>query len=259
MTPIIEAHRGFSGRFPENTLRSFREAVAEGAQSIELDIHSTADGELVVMHDAAVDRTTDGSGKICDKTLAELKALDAGSWKGEAFRNERIPTLAETLALTDQFGVAFNVEVKRFTDPAQAAKLVALLDAHQPQRGNFHVVSSFDTDALLQVRAAGCKAPLCQLGNDAAKILDIARQNHFEWIHAHLGSVTSEVVAAAHEAGIKVMVWTLDDATRYPEFAGMGVDKICSNWCREMLAAVRIATILEDERAGRTPQAPTPF
>ena len=71
--PILEAHRGFSGRFPENTLRSFREAVAEGARSIELDIHASSDGQLIVMHDETVDRTTNGTGRIADLSLAQLK------------------------------------------------------------------------------------------------------------------------------------------------------------------------------------------
>lgn len=239
MKPILEAHRGFSGRFPENTLISFRNAVLEGGKSIELDVHTTRDGVLVVMHDANVDRTTDGHGPIAEKTLAEMKALDAGAWKG--FPGERVPTLEETLKLTDETGVAFNIEVKRFSDTAAPAKLVELIKAHRPAAGMTHVVSSFDTQALLQVRAAGCDVPLCQLGNDAAKILELARANKFEWIHSAYQTVTPEIVEAAHKDGIKVMIWTVNDATSYCDWKNMGVDKICSNWIREMLAAERSA------------------
>lgn len=257
MKPIIEAHRGFSGRFPENTLVAFREAVSEGVQSIELDIHTSKDGHLIVMHDGTVDRTTNGSGKISDMTLAELKALDAGFKKG--VKGEPIPTLDETFELTDKSGVAFNVEVKKFSDDTSAKKLVALLDGHKPAEGNFHVVSSFDANALLQVREAGAKVPLCMLGDNAAKILEIAKENKFEWIHSHFASVTPEIVQAAHDAGIKVMIWTLDDATAYKTYADMGVDKICTNWCREMLAAERISIILADEADGKKPQPPKSF
>lgn len=257
--PILEAHRGFSGRFPENTLRSFREAVAEGARSIELDIHASSDGQLIVMHDETVDRTTNGTGRIADLSLAQLKELDAGAWMGEAFRGTPIPTLDETLELTDASGVAFNVEVKRFGSPEQARKLVALLERHQPAPGAFHVVSSFDADALLQVRAAGGRMPLCILGSKADEILKVAIEHHFEWMHSHFSTVTPSIVAAAHEAGIRVMIWTLNDATRYDEFVAMGVDKICTNWIREMLAAERIAVQLAAEAAGQTPEPPKPL
>jgi len=93
----IEAHRGSSCDCPENTMAAFRRAVELGAPSIELDIHETRDGELVVMHDITVDRTTDGKGSIADLTVSALRRLDCGRWKGEEFAGERIPLLEEVL------------------------------------------------------------------------------------------------------------------------------------------------------------------
>ena len=91
----VFAHRGFSGKYPENTMLAFEKAVEAGADGIELDVHLSADGELVIIHDELVDRTTDGTGLVGSKTLAELKALDASAgFKGVYGKNE-IPTLRE--------------------------------------------------------------------------------------------------------------------------------------------------------------------
>ena len=91
----VAAHRGWSAKYPENTMAAFRAAAELGVDQIETDIRITADGELVLIHDATVDRTTNGSGLVREKTLAELRALDAGSWKGEEFTGLQIPTLKE--------------------------------------------------------------------------------------------------------------------------------------------------------------------
>ena len=105
------AHRGASGSYPENTLLAFRKAVEIGADEIELDLHSTKDGHLVVMHDGTVDRTTDGTGAIGEMALTEIKALDAGGVFGGRFRGERVPTWEEVLDLV-QGKVGLNVHLK---------------------------------------------------------------------------------------------------------------------------------------------------
>ena len=95
--PLIMGHRGAMGHAPENTMASFRKAVELGVEAIELDVHLSSDGKLVVIHDETLDRTTDGQGPVVAKTLTELKALDAGSWYKPEFAGERIPTLEEVL------------------------------------------------------------------------------------------------------------------------------------------------------------------
>ena len=107
----ICAHRGARSTHPENTLPAFREAVRLGAHMIEFDVRMSRDGELVIMHDATVDRTTNGSGKVSDLTLAELKSLDAGAWKGPRFAGTRIPTLAEALEIMPK-NVWLNIHLK---------------------------------------------------------------------------------------------------------------------------------------------------
>ena len=97
----VAAHRGWSTVYPENTLLAFKKAIEIGVDQIETDVRITRDGELVCIHDATVDRTTNGTGKVCDKLLSELKTLDAGSWKGAEFAGERIPTFIEFLDEND--------------------------------------------------------------------------------------------------------------------------------------------------------------
>src|SRR5438093_10169319 len=104
--PLVIAHRGASERAPENTLAAFSLAYDLGADGIELDVHLSRDRVPVVIHDDTLERTTDGNGRVRALGILELKRLDAGGWKGEAFKGEKIPTLAEVVdALGDWLGL----------------------------------------------------------------------------------------------------------------------------------------------------------
>jgi len=107
----ISAHRGASASHPENTIAAFKEAIRLGVHQIEFDVYLTKDKKCVVLHDSTVDRTTDGSGRVSDLTLAEIKRLDAGSWKGAKFAGRRVPTLRETLAMMPR-NIWLNVHTK---------------------------------------------------------------------------------------------------------------------------------------------------
>lgn len=113
----VAAHRGWCEKYPENTLEAFEAAIALGVDQLETDIRVTRDGELVLIHDATVDRTTDGSGKVQEMTLQEIKALDAGVKKGEAFIGCRIPTLIEFMELVkDLPEMTIDFELKEYPD-----------------------------------------------------------------------------------------------------------------------------------------------
>ena len=117
----VAAHRGNSKYFPENTMVSFQSAAVLEPDMIETDIHMTKDGELILMHDHAVDRTTNGAGLIREKTLREIRALDAGLWKGEKFKGEHVPTFEEFLEFFKEDGeMLFNIELKDY--PADAGE-----------------------------------------------------------------------------------------------------------------------------------------
>ena len=110
---FVAAHRGWCDRYPENTMLAFKKAIEIGVDQIETDVRVTADGELVLIHDATVDRTTNGTGKVCEKTLAELRELDAGIKKGEEFAGEKIPTFIEFMELVkDHPTLTLDIELK---------------------------------------------------------------------------------------------------------------------------------------------------
>ena len=111
----VAAHRGWRDEYPENTMSAFKAAVDLGVDQLETDVRVTLDGELVLIHDATVDRTTNGTGKVCEKTLAEIRALDAGSHKGEKFKGEQIPTFIEFMEYAKTLPtMTLDIELKEY-------------------------------------------------------------------------------------------------------------------------------------------------
>ncbi len=147
---LIIAHRGASGHAPENTLAAFRKAVAQGATFIETDLQLSRDVRLVAIHDATVNRTTNGQGSVQDMTLADLRRLDAGSWFGSEFTGERIPTLEEILEFSKRNDVVFYLEIKPGGSRGGEHALVgALRESGEIPRV---VVISFDPEIVLNLR-----------------------------------------------------------------------------------------------------------
>ncbi len=133
----VAAHRGDSKYYPENTIPAFKSALRKKADMVETDLHMTSDGELIIMHDHTVDRTTDGTGLIREKTLEQIRNLDAGSWKSAEFKGELVPTFTEFLNLfKDNEEMLFNIELKDY--PADsgafayeaAKKAIEMMDKH---------------------------------------------------------------------------------------------------------------------------------
>ncbi|MBN1246048.1 MAG: glycerophosphodiester phosphodiesterase [Anaerolineae bacterium] len=235
MLPVIEAHRGDSTNAPENTLAAFRAAVDLQVLWIELDIHPTRDGALVVIHDDRVDRTTNGSGAVSGLTLDEMARLDAGSWFGVQFAGEPVPQLADVLALVAPTDTRLNIEIKAAPPGLDVARaLVDLLRAYDKERA--YVVSSFDLPALLKVQAIAPEITLALIGN-GPDILPPTQDHGLAWIHGYHKTVDAAIVAEAHAAGKRVNVWTVDDPATLASWAAMAVDKLCTNCPAAMLAA----------------------
>jgi hypothetical protein len=133
----ISAHRGGGKTHPENTLAAFHNAIARRVHQIELDVRQAADGVLVLMHDETVDRTTDGSGRVSDLTLAEIQVLDAGSWKDPMFAGERVPTFREALQIMPS-NMWINVDVKGDAEVAKKATQV-VCEEQRLHQAVFHV------------------------------------------------------------------------------------------------------------------------
>ena len=225
MQPIMMAHRGNSGLAPENTLAAFAKAFETKSLWTELDVHLTADGEVVVMHDDRVDRTTDGTGAIADLTLAQIKTLDAGSWFGPQFKGERVPTLAEVVDLIGD-RLRINVEIKSAADPESAAKVVSILrDGGVLEQS---LISSFGLQAVLEVRKYWDNPTLALITGDA-KDLQTVIDHRLQYFNIEYHAVDRALLDRAHAAGVLCNVWTIDDPELWRHFAELGANIMTTN------------------------------
>ncbi len=236
------AHRGASGRAPENTHAAFAAALALGAEAIELDVQLTADGELVVIHDETLDRTTDGRGPVGDRTFGELAGLDAGTWFAPEYHGERIPRLADVLAqVRDR--VTLNVEIKSARDLGVVeAKLAALVAAERATE--WVVFSSFHHAAVRTMRAV---APWARLGvlcdeDPRTHALALAGEVGAELVIPGRRWVDARVVEEAHVRGYDVWVWTVNEPGEMRRLIALGVDAIFSDFPERFAGLQRLST-----------------
>lgn len=209
ITQII-AHRGSKGVRPENTIVAFNKAIDEGADGIETDVHLSKDGKLVIIHDETVNRTTDGEGRIFDKTLAEIKKLDAGAYFSEKYVNERIPTLQEVVDLLIQrkYHGIFNLELKtdKIKYPGIEQKVYEVLKGEDFP---FHLVySSFNPKSisvLHQLQPEVEAASLFKINTKAARRFS-RRRIIQEW-HPSIAWVRSHRFFLPH---VQLRPWTVN-------------------------------------------------
>ncbi|MBL7169322.1 glycerophosphodiester phosphodiesterase [Candidatus Bathyarchaeota archaeon] len=215
-------HRGAAGHEPENTLRSFRRAMELGADMVELDVHICGSGELVVIHDETVDRTTDGTGEVSKMTLDELRALDAG-------RGERIPTLQEVIDLaTDRMGI--NIELKGLGTSGPALEHIEGAVDEGWEISGFQV-SSFHLEELLAIRELSEDVRTGVLfALDDGGIMDFAERNGAYSLNPNHRTVTPDLVARAHERGLKIFAWTVNEPEDIARMTELGVDGIISDY-----------------------------
>lgn len=215
-------HRGAAGHEPENTLRSFRRAMELGADMVELDVHLCGSGELVVIHDETVDRTTDGTGEISKMTLDELRALDAG-------RGERIPTLQEVIDLTTgRMGI--NVELKGLGTAGPALEHIEGAVDEGWKISEFKV-SSFHLEELSAIRELSEDVRTGVLfALDDGGIIEFAERNGAYSLNPNHRTVTADLVARAHELGLKIFAWTVNESEDIARIKELGVDGIISDY-----------------------------
>ncbi len=241
--PLVLGHRGASAEAPENTLAAFRLALAQGADGVELDAWRCASGEVVVAHDERTGRVAGVDLAVPDATLGELRALDVGAWKGEAFRGERMPLLAEVLEALP--GAVVNVELKsRGRDlrlAAAAARVVARAGA-----GRRVVVSSFDWRLLVAFRLAAPEVPVGLLfDGERAWRLRLAAALRLlgpSAVHPDRRLVTPERARAWIARGLAVNVWTVDDPAEAAALAGLGAAALITNVPGRIREAVELRT-----------------
>jgi len=242
--PLVIAHRGHSIEVPENTLEAYRRAIELGAEMIECDVNMTRDGELVMIHDWTLDRTTDRSGRVEDLTLDEIRRVDAGSSFDRAYAGARIPTTAETLDLAHEAGISMCFEVKGETPASYrrvAEVLVDLLVAKDAIGWAF--MSSYDHAALALAKSKVPELLLApeRLPDDVppdptealrqATALDAAvLQNHWRFL-------TPELVDGLHGRGIAIWAWPTTDEEAIEVSLDAGVDGVMGD---DVAAMVRL-------------------
>jgi len=233
---LVIAHRGASGTCPENTLVSFRHAVALGAHMIELDVQLTCDREVVVIHDLTLERTTDGRGTVRDQTFEEMRRLDAGGWFGPSFRGERVPALAQVLAAVP---LPVNVELKPAGDDGLEERALGIVDAAGAL--DRVVFSSFDADVLVRLRQRAPGARIAVLWESApiAEGLALAGRVGATALHLRKDAVTTQAVAAATGSHLPVRAWTVNDPDESAWLTARGVEGIFTDFPERFLHSER--------------------
>lgn len=212
----IYAHRGFSARYPENTIAAFQAALDLGVSGVELDIHASADGVPVVIHDERLERTTNGNGFVSGKTGAELAALDAGNGQG-------VPAFEDVVALANG-RLHFDIEIK---GPDCEQGVLDVLARHPATAA---AISSFDWDVLRTIRALAPDFELWVLTDtiDSAAI-DCARELAATTLAVDHAEITCESIERARQAGLQTMAWTVNDQEEADRLRGLGVIAICTD------------------------------
>ena len=242
--PMVIAHQGGEGLRPSNTLLAFENAVALGVDVLEMDVHGTRDGALVLIHDDTVDRTTDGSGRVLNFTLAELQQLDAGDyWTPDdgatyPYRGQgvRIPTLDEVV--TTFPAVKYNIEIKQ-VEPSIAAPMCEALRRHGLTERT--LVASFHATAMTEFRAACPEVATSMVESEIRPFFVLntiflgrlftppGTAFQVPEYSGNLHVLTPRFVRGAHANNVAVHPWTIDDPADMERFLDMGVDGIITD------------------------------
>ena len=225
------AHRGFSGKYPENTILAFQKALEEGVDGIELDVQLTKDGELVIIHDESVDRTTDGKGLVVSYTLEELKKLDASYiYRGKMGFNP-IPTLGEYFELVKDSPIVTNIELKTGINeyPGIEEKVYAMIQEYHLE--DRIIISSFNHYSVMRMKAMAPELVYGFLSDtwiyDAGKY---TRSHGVACYHPSVVQLKKEFVDEAKAQGIVINTWTVNTEEQVRDLYAKGVDTVIGNY-----------------------------
>jgi len=235
----LAAHRGGALLWPENSLLAFRSAIALGADYLELDVHLSRDGEVVVIHDATLERTTTGTGAVRDRTVAELRALRLRDKDGKV-AEETIPSLDEVAGLAVPTPIGLLLEIKADAGharyPGIEEKVFTILDRHGVTRRA--IVISFEPETVRrvrelrpEVRAGALYSPRTLKQSRASlrsAITDLAKSGGV-FVGLHQSLVTTESLELAREKGLLLGAWTVNEAAAMRRFIGLGVDVLVTD------------------------------
>ncbi|MGZ3651487.1 MAG: glycerophosphodiester phosphodiesterase [Bdellovibrionota bacterium] len=232
--PLVVAHRGYSAKFPENTQAAFQAAIAAGAAMIELDVHLSRDGALIVTHDFELGRTSSGKGTLADFSSRELRSLDAGSWFAPYFKGERFPVLGEVLAMA-KGKIDLNIEIKEETLVSETAyqtmaeKILVMVNGHAMR--DHVVISSFDWKILERIRSQDSDLRLGLLNHEPEKGLrwEEAGKIRAYSYHPNFKTFTAQNAAEVREHGLKLFPYTANTEEEFRRLIELGADGIITN------------------------------
>ncbi|MBY0099603.1 glycerophosphodiester phosphodiesterase [Mesobacillus maritimus] len=229
------AHRGATAYAPENTIAAFDLAVQMKADYIEIDVQRSKDGELVVIHDTTVNRTTDGTGKVGDLTFEQLRNLDAGSWKGKEFTGELIPTFEEILdRYRGKVGILIELKAPELYPGVeeQVAESIKKRNLDKPKNEKI-IIQSFNFESMKKMNKLLPTVPIGVLTSNTAHTTPEALQEfstYADWFNPSYGIVTKELVNQVHANGMQIGSWTVRSQEAADFLFEMGVDAIISDY-----------------------------
>lgn len=227
--PMVIAHRGGKKWAPENTMAGFKQSIEVNADGIELDIHRCKSGELIVIHDETLDRTTNGTGLVKEKSWNELSKLSAGLWFDKKFESEKIPLLSDVLQLVDG-KLMLNIEIKNSPVAYEGIEddLLKMLEGYKyPEK---IIISSFDHEIIQRLSTKSKKYKLAFLGD--ALVFDVggyaSKVGASAW-HPYHGELRSDNVEQAHKNNLMVNVWTVNESKDWNRMKSLKVDGIVTD------------------------------
>lgn len=239
MTKIF-GHRGAKGTYPENTLLSFRKAIEMGVDGLELDVHLTKDGEVVVIHDETLDRTTNGTGWIKDLQLDEIKRFSAGKPFSHFFHYEkiwdleRVPTLQEVLELIAPYQAELNIELKTNHVAYEGIEEKVYREVERFGNGRNVIYSSFDLPTILRIKGIDHSAKIAWLLNEAIPFSeDVMNKFDLEAFHLNKKILLSKIYAQNNpflRLVDKIRTWTVNEASEIQQLLDMKVNGIITDF-----------------------------
>ncbi len=235
---LIISHRGANKYAPQNTLPAFERSIEIGTDGFETDVHLTKDGKVVLCHNYTIDETSDGEGNVCDKTLEELKSYDFGSYFSPKYKGTTLPTLDEFLALVAKTDIkVLNIEIK---SPKQSGTPIVKETIDAAKRfGLFErlLISSFDPKLLVEAKEIDpeCKTGFLYAPNHATmytmgwRPVQFAKSIKADALHPHYSFVNEEYVKKAHDGGLMVNPWTVNNPDIIDKLIRIGCDAIITD------------------------------
>ena len=229
----VIAHRGASGYAPENTLAAFRKAAELGAKWVEFDAKLTRDNHVIIMHDDELDRTTNGTGKVADMDLMDLRRLDAGAWFGPEFAGEPIPTLSDVIKLLAALDLGANVEIKpcRGREEETAHIVAAQLLEEWPSSLPRPLISSFSKPALATAFVIAPEIErallISRVKADWKTLAEMFECRAIHTNHKYLGRDDAEAIRSA---GYALRCYTVNDAVQAETLFDWGIDGVFSDY-----------------------------